>query len=557
MAVAAIAAATLCMPSAAAAAGSTAGSVPGSGGLTPVAPGLRVPGRHSTPQAIIAAARRAPRIAAVLRGNPRAYAQAYLRDRGRWQVSWFVRGSRREREIAQAILSDRTGRVLEAWTGIQVRWTMARGYAGAFGRQAGALYVWLPLLALFLLPFLRRPWRMLHLDLLVLASFSVSLAFFSHGDVGASVPLAYPPLVYLLVRLLALARGRGGRAQAVPLRLLVGRDFLLIAIVFLLGFRIALQIVASNVIDVGYAGVIGADHITHGSALYGDFPPDNARGDTYGPLNYLAYVPFELLWPWHGTWDDLPSAHAATAVFDLICAGLLYVVGRRLRGNLLGLLLVYLWLTFPFTLFAANSGANDPLVGALVLAAVALAGRPALRGAAAAAAALTKLAPFALLPLLARSRRGALGALAVLALSLGLVAALDGGLGELWQHTVGFQADRDSPFSVWGLYDLGLAQRLVQLAAAGLAVGAALSRRRRDPLALAALSAAVLIAVQLGATHWFYLYIAWFAPLAFVALLGGYEPSYGRRTGSIASARRGAEQRTSTALIQGSSSAAP
>ncbi len=552
-----MAAVTLCLPPAAAAAGSTAGSVPGSGGLAPVAADLRVPGRRTLPRAIIATARRAPKVAAVLRRNPRAYAQAYLRDRARWQVSWFVRAGRREREIAQVILSDRSGKVLEAWTGIQVRWTMARGYEGAFGRQAGAVYVWLPLLALFLLPFLRRPWRMLHLDLLVLASFSVSLAFFSHGDIGASVPLAYPPLVYLLVRLLALARGYSGRGPPVPLRLLVGRDFLLIAIVFLLGFRIALQIVASNVIDVGYAGVIGADHITHATALYGHFPPDNARGDTYGPLNYLAYVPFELVWPWHGTWDDLPSAHAATAVFDLLCVGLLYAVGRRLRGNLLGLLLVYLWLTFPFTLFAANSGANDALLGALVLGAVALAGRPALRGAAAAAAALTKLAPFALLPLLAGSRRAALGAVAVLALSLGLVAGLDGGLGELWQRTVGFQADRDSPFSVWGLYDLGLAQRLVQLAAAGLAVAVAVSRQRRDPLALAALSAAVLIAVQLGAAHWFYLYIVWFAPVAFVALLGIYEPSYGRRTGSMASALPAVEQRTSTALIHGSSSAVP
>ena len=37
------------------------------------------------------------------------------------------------------------------------------------------------------------------------ASFSVSYLFFCRGEIGLSVPLAYPPLLYLLVRLLLLA----------------------------------------------------------------------------------------------------------------------------------------------------------------------------------------------------------------------------------------------------------------------------------------------------------------------------------------------------------------
>ncbi len=36
---------------------------------------------------------------------------------------------------------------------------------------------------------------------------------------------------------------------------------------------------------------------------------------------------------------------------------------------------------------------------------------------------------------------------------------------------------------------------------------------------VAALAGAVLIAVQLGVTHWFFLYVVWFAPLALVALM--------------------------------------
>ena len=78
--------------------------------------------------------------------------------------------------------------------------------------------------------------------------------------------------------------------------------------------------VDGNVIDVGYAGVIGADRLAGGAPLYGAFPPDNAHGDTYGPVAYAAYVPFELLLPWSGSWDDLPAAHAAAVAFDLGCA---------------------------------------------------------------------------------------------------------------------------------------------------------------------------------------------------------------------------------------------
>ncbi len=117
---------------------------------------------------------------------------------------------------------------------------------------------------LFFVPFFdwRKPWRLLHLDLLVLLSFSVSLAFFNHAHIYASTPLVYPPLIYLLVRMLLLARvGRrrqSGREAPKAPRLLISPAWLAIGVVFLLGFRIALNVTDSNVIDVGYAGVIGA-----------------------------------------------------------------------------------------------------------------------------------------------------------------------------------------------------------------------------------------------------------------------------------------------------------
>ncbi len=55
--------------------------------------------------------------------------------------------------------------------------------------------------------------------------------------------------------------------------------------------------------------------------------------------------------------------------------------------------------------------------------------------------------------------------------------------------------------------------------------------RRRDVVGLAALMGAVLIALELSVTYWFYLYIEWFTPLALVALIARHsEPGPAGRT---------------------------
>jgi hypothetical protein len=470
--------------------------------------------------------------------------KAFLKGEDRWQVSYYADTARRKQEeVGQILISDRTGRVEEAWTGVQVAWTMARGYPGAFGRRVNAPYIWLPLCLLFLLPFLRRPLTWFHLDLVVLLAFSVSYAVFGAADIGLSVPLVYPLLVYLLARMLCIAWRRardGAMTLRPPIELRVGAEFLGIAIVFLLGFRIGLNVTSSNVIDVGYAGVIGADRLLAGEELYGNFPKDNPHGDTYGPVGYFAYVPFEVLFPWRGAWDNLPAAHAASIAFDLATTLVLWLLGRRLRGPRLGLLLAYLWLCFPFSLLVANSNTNDALVPLLVGLALLVLGRPALRGVALALAGLAKFAPLGLGPLLATAPRGegrpdlraAVTTTAVFAVSALVLLAptilIEGGLLDMWERSVRFQADRESPFSIWGLWELEGPQRLVQLAAAVLAVAVAFVPRRRDAVTVAALSAAVLIALQLGVSHWFYLYIVWFAPLVWIAVLAAHaEPPNG------------------------------
>jgi hypothetical protein len=507
-----------------------------------VASSIPPAGRKLSADRVLKIAEALPKMRAVRAKYPGSYDGAYLKGPFRWQVSFF--SQKGAKEIGQVIVDDATGRVLEQWTGFQVAWTMARGYPGAFGEHAGALYIWLPLCVLFFVPFFdwRRPLRLLHLDLLALLSFSVSLAFFNHAHIYASVPLAYPPLLYLLARMLALLR-RGARPQA-P-RLLVPAPWLAIGVVFLIGFRIGLNVTDGNVIDVGYAGVIGADRIIAGKSLYGSFPSDNEHGDTYGPVNYEAYVPFEQIFGWSGTWDDLPAAHAAAVVFDLLAVALLFLIGRRVRGPSLGTLLAYAWVSYPFTLFALESDSNDTLVAVLVLAALlcasyrSSAARSA-RGAFAAFAGLTKFAPLALVPLFATHglrERGRAGssvsgrwrALALFALAFLLAAAVASipalrhdTLHTIYERTIAYQANRGSPFSVWGLYGgLHGLQTAVQIAAVLLAVALAVVPRRPDIVGLAAACAAVLIALQLGIEHWFYLYIPWFFPLAAIALLGG------------------------------------
>ena len=194
---------------------------------------------------------------------------------------------------------------------------------------------------------------------------------------------------------------------------------------------------------------------------------------------------------------------------------------------------------FPFTLIVANSGANDALVGALVLAALLCAGRPVARGALAVLAGLTKFAPLALVPLFVTAGRGRLRS-AVAALVAGLLVmapvAVGDGLGTFADRTLGFQGERESPFSIWGLYDLpdGL-RTAATLPAAGLAVAVAFVPRGATRY-VAALGAAVLIALQLALEHWFYLYLVWFLPLLLIALLtpaaaagSARSPSPGRR----------------------------
>jgi hypothetical protein len=468
-----------------------------------------------------------PKVKAWLeRYPPKPTTDATFKD-GSWTVNVW---SGRAGEIATGLVDDQSGTVTEAWTGPQVAWKMARGSPGAFGGdKINSTPVWLAFCAVFLLGLAdwRRPLSVRNADLLVLVSLSASLWFFNHGNIFAAVPLVYPPLVWLLVRCVWVARGdrpvRGGAVWPVWL--------LAAATVFLAGFRIGLNVRASNVIDVGYSGVIGADRIVHGESPYGHFPVEDARpncgpadadgevrdhiqtngrcesanplGDTYGPVSYLAYIPGYLLLGWSHKWDTLPAVHATSILFDLLALVGLALVGRKLGGPRLGATLAFAW------------------------AAVAVSG-------------WTKFASLLLLPLWSgypEARRPRNAVLTLLGFALATVVVFFVLFLEpspahaarvFFDRTVRFQIGRDSPFSLWdwrqyrasGLPDLHLLQRGLQavLVAGALALG--WWPRHRSPLRMAALTGAVLVGFELVLTHWSYLYLPWFFPFVAMALVG-------------------------------------
>jgi len=440
--------------------------------------------------------------------------------------NWFVDFYYGRTRVAEVVES-RAARVTGVWTGPLAVAVYARG---GFAPLFGSWWVLVPLSLLFLVPFLdlRRPRRLLHLDALVLVSLLVSYLLFDHAHLVPAVWLAYPPLLYLIARMLWIGGRKASRRATAGLAPLLSVRVLGAGLIVLVGARIGLSLVEHSVVDVGYASVIGAHRIATGQSLY---YASAAHGDTYGPVAYLAYLPFELLFPWHGAWDYLPSAHAASIVFDLVTVGGLVLLGRRLRsgreGLRLGLALGWAWSACPFTLLALMMHTNDGLVAMLSVLSLIAFSSPAARGALLGLAAAAKFAPAALLGLFAGGRdRGLKDTLVCLgAFTLVVVTAIgfylpSGGLTEFYNHTLGFQLGRPDVFSPWALHpSLDPLKTSLEFAALALCAIVAFVPRRRSLAQVCALAGALTIAVELPAEHWFYYFVVWFMPFVLVALL--------------------------------------
>ncbi len=481
----------------------------------------------------------------------------------RWKVAVLTG---RAGQIAQGEIT-RAGEVVTAWVGPQVAWPLARGEGEGVGGAINRPIIWLPFCALFFfgLADLLRPVSMRNLDLLAALSLSVGVAFLNEGRVFASVLASVASLLYLL-----------GRSTWIALTQRVARptfelpvSVLLAALVVLVGFRVGLNTETSHTLDVGYAGVIGAHRLADGITPYGNFPrkdtgrpcgeadenggiadwvQENGRcetanhlGDTYGPVNYHAYLPGFWILGWSGKWDSLPAVHFTTILFDLLAMLGLAAIGYRYGGSRLATVLAFAWAAYPFTQYVSSANSNDAIMPAFLIWGFWAATSDAGRGALAALASWTKLAALIVVPLWLTYpelhwRRNAVfavafGAASLLAFWVVLVQANPWHeLGVFYERTFEIQADRSSPFSLWdwgdyhaaGLPDLESGQRALQLLLVVAAVAVAVYPRRKTPLQLAALTGALLVAFELALTHWFAGYIVWFFPFVLLATVAGY-----------------------------------
>jgi hypothetical protein len=465
------------------------------------------------------------------------YSTAAEYDDGEWTVHFYVdetgvvggRPTDEGKETAVAGVDDESWILNYVHTGDQVGWLMARGEPGTYGKQANYWWVWGSLALAFALAFSRAD-KLLCLrnfDVVALLGFLVSHWFFRQGIVYEAVILWYPPLIYLLFRTLLMGFGVGERVE----RTSNLPDWLLMLLAGLAGGLVLALNVDSRVIDVGYAGVVGADRILDGTIPYGNMPADVGTGDTYGPLNYLLYVPFVLMFGFSGEWDFLPAAHALTLFAFVAGAMALLVAGYRLAGPKGAAALVFAWTAFPYTLYATNNNTNDVIVAAVSAMGLAAAASPLARGASIAAGFAIKLYPLILGPLWVtydgHRRRPitdfVLGGLGIVLLCF-WVLLLDGhpleALRLFYEKTLAFQGDRVSPWTIFTQVPaLGFLQRPLTAFAIFVAILVAFVPRKKTVRRLAALSAAVVIAFQLTTNYWFYPYVIWFEPFVFLALL--------------------------------------
>jgi hypothetical protein len=390
-------------------------------------------------------------------------------------------------------------------------------------------------------------WRVRNLDALVLASLTLTVPLINSRLVGASVICAYPALLYLMIRCLAVGLRAGGARAAPPgtpllawlsggweprrrtriLRLLVGATTLAFAMITL---------TSSGYTDVAAASLEGATDLLHGVLPYGHIQLA-FHGDTYPLLNYLLYVPGALWLPVSNAFSDLSGSLATAAVASLLVALALYRIAgdreiapgaeesrvdRRLRTTLA-------WFAFPPVLLAASGGSNDLLLAACLAWMLALRKRAGASMLLLAMGAWVKLVPLILLAIWIPYRRRDLtrSCTAAVALSVALTALLLalGGLGGVsaMLSALAFQFQRGSFFAPWYTFGLQWLQPLVQAGVLAVLLACILRVRsdpsaRMDPVRMGALAGALLLGVQLAANYWTWSYLPWVFPFLAVAL---------------------------------------
>ena len=276
-------------------------------------------------------------------------------------------GPRRRRRPAR---SSRRGRATRS----RGRWPAA--IPGAFGRKVNSPWIWIPLCVLFVAPFVdsRRPLRGAAPRPARAASRSRLAGVLqrrAHRHLGAARRTRCCSTCWRACCWIGLPRA--ARPVEPALRLHVpSRGWLAV------GARLPDRLPhrpQRHELERDRRRLLGRHrrrqaHAT-ASASTATFPKDNEHGDTYGPVAYVAYVPFEQALPWTGAGTTCrPRTRAAIASTCCACA-LLFLIGRRMRGPdarhrarlRVGGVSVH-------ALRARTTNTNDALVAALVLAAL-------------------------------------------------------------------------------------------------------------------------------------------------------------------------------------------
>ena len=290
-------------------------------------------------------------------------------------------------------------------------------------------------------------------------------------------------------------------------------------------------------IDVGFAGVVGANRIANGEMPYGHMPvqedqepcgiadaegeireriqtngrceASNPRGDTYGPVSYLAYLPGYAAFGWTGKWDELWAAHATSLLFDALCILGLALVGRRFGGPRLAAVLAFAWAAYR-SRSTSPTRTRTTRSPAFLIWGFWLASSAWARGGSRAGRLdeVRRPAAGAALAVVSRTAGEAPAKQFVLAFMGATVAAFLILLLEpaplhaarvFADRTFGFQLDRESPFSIWGWGQYHAkafptstsSSRYCRSLLVGGAVLVAFVPRRKSILQLAALTAAV------------------------------------------------------------------
>lgn len=398
--------------------------------------------------------------------------------------------------------------------------------------------------------------RVRNLDVLVAAGTVASVFLLNAGLIERMVVVSYTAMLYLAARCawraFAAAPARCSRSEPLFDRLTArwsdlqrARMLRLVALACAL-IVVMVGISSKGLVDVGYAVMEGATLITHGVLPYGHIP-DVLHGDTYPIGSYLFYVPFAALSPVSSEWSDADFALVVAVLAALLASfGVWRAFAPRSRGWSLrrsrrrpaepaqqatALRGVIAFLAFPPLLVTISTGTTDVVVCAILLAAILLWRRPAIAASVLAAGAWFKLAPAALIPILlaGRSRRSLARALTGCALvSVAMLALLVGvgGLGAIsaMVRAIGYQQSRDSLDSLWAFTGSVPLQQLAQAATLAIIAGGAL-RMHRDPslrhdrARTAALAGAVMLGLELSASYWTYLYLAWALPFLALSVL--------------------------------------